>query len=210
MSLPFWFTLLLFTKGKGPLPTKAILLGTGVLVWTALMYYVVKGEIALPFVGKSPLRTPVYFVIPVGLVLLFRRWMTKEPFSQHLLVSLQLFRLIGMVFVLEWWRGVLPAVFAQPAGWGDLLTSVIAVYILVRYRKTAIPRNALVALGIVGLIDIASAFFFGIASASTPLQILSFELPNRVSEYPTGLIPGFLVPFAVAGHILSLSQLPKS
>ena len=180
------------------------------LLWTALLYSVVKEDIALPLIGKSPLRTPVYFIIPVGLVLLFRRWLTKEPFSQHRLVSLQLFRVIGMVFVLEWWRGVLPAVFAQPAGWGDLLTSGIAVYILVRYRKTAIPRNALLILGTVGLIDIASAFFFGIASAPTPLQILSFEMPNRVGEYPTGLIPGFLVPFAVTGHILSLSQLPRS
>jgi hypothetical protein len=37
----------------------------------------------------------------------------------------------------------------------------------------------------------------------------SFENPNQVTEYPLGLIPLFLVPYAVVAHILSLTQMNR-
>ena len=62
----------------------------------------------------------------------------------------------------------------------------------------------------VGLLDFVSAFFFGFTSAASPLQLFAFDNPNRVIEYPLGLIPIFLVPYAVVAHILSLAQLART
>ena len=53
----------------------------------------------------------------------------------------------------------------------------------------------------------AFAFFFGFTSSATPLQLFAFDNPNRVIEYPLGLIPLFLVPYAVMAHLLSIAQL---
>jgi hypothetical protein len=113
---------------------------------------------------------------------------------------------IGMVFVLEWFRGNLPAIFAQPAGWGDLAVAVAALAVLILYRGKPIPKPAVYGVAILGFADFASVFFFGFLSSATPVQLLSFDFPNRVIEYPTGPIPLFLVPFAVVFHILSIAE----
>ena len=123
------------------------------------------------------------------------------------MIALQLFRPIGLVFVLETSRGTLPGIFAHPAGWGDLLAGLVALWVLLRYRDGPIPGRAVVLVAAIGLADFAFAFFFGFASSATPLQLFAFDNPNRVIEYPLGLIPLFLVPYAVMAHLLSIAQL---
>ncbi|MEM7269908.1 MAG: hypothetical protein AAF401_11725, partial [Pseudomonadota bacterium] len=66
-----------------------------------------------------------------------------------------------------------------------------------------------IALIIVGFLDFASAFFFGFTSSDTPVQLFSHDAPNQVLNYPLGLIPMFLVPYAVVAHLLSLAQLRR-
>ena len=100
-------------------------------------------------------------------------------------------------------------IFAYPAGLGDLFTGLLAAFILYRYRNTEIPSFWIVLVAAVGLTDFAVAFFFGFTSSETPVQLFSFENPNQVSEYHLGLIPLFLVPYAVIAHILSLAQLNR-
>ena len=128
---------------------------------------------------------------------------------QQLLIALQLFRPIGMVFVLEDYRGILPSSFAQPAGWGDLLAGLVALAMLIHYPTGKIPEKAVIVVAIVGLTVFASAFFFGFTSSANPIQLFAFDNPNRVLEYPLGLIPLFLVPYAVIAHLLSLVQLRR-
>jgi hypothetical protein len=100
-----------------------------------------------------------------------------------------------MVFIVEHSQGNLPGVFAYPAGLGDLLTGMLAAYVLYRFWDTRIPAFWVLLVAVVGLVDFASAFFFGFASSETPVQLFSFENPNQVTEYPLGLIPLFLVPY---------------
>lgn len=123
---------------------------------------------------------------------------------------MQVLRPIGMVFVLEHFRGNLPGVFAHPAGWGDLLVGIIALGVLVRYRNQEIPDGAVKLVFGVGIADFASALFFGFASSATPVQLFAFDQPNQVLLYPTGLIPLLLVPYAVVFHILSCTEMQRS
>lgn len=208
LAAPFLYTLLAYQNDSHQPTRKGIVLSLVVLIWTATMFGVVACGIDGPAMMNFPGRPLVYLLVPVTLAFLFRRQLVHPPVSQRLLVSLQLWRVIGMAFVWEWSRGVLPGIFAHPAGWGDLLSALIAAGILWRYRNTEIPRQALILLATVGIADFVSAFFFGFFSSASPVQLFSHELPNRVAEYPTGLIPMFLVPFATIGHVLSLSQLP--
>ncbi len=61
----------------------------------------------------------------------------------------------------------------------------------------------------IGISDFVSAFFFGFTSSATPLQLFAFDQPNQVLLYPTGLIPLFLVPYAVVFHILSITEMQR-
>ena len=55
----------------------------------------------------------------------------------------------------------------------------------------------------VGVLDFLSAFFFGFTSSRTPLQLFFPVVPNNVVAFPTGMIPLFLVPYAIFFHTLS-------
>jgi hypothetical protein len=57
---------------------------------------------------------------------------------------------------------------------------------------------------VVGMADFMSAFFFGFTATQGPLQLFFPDVPNRLIMFPTGLIPLFLVPYAIFFHVLSL------
>lgn len=126
--------------------------------------------------------------------------------EQTWLIGLQLFRAIGLVFLLEWTRGNLPAIFAHPAGWGDLAAALAALAVLVHFRGRSIPPRAAYFVAAIGIADVINAFFFGFLSSPTPLQLFAFDRPNRVIEYPTGLIPMFLITLALCFHVLSIAE----
>jgi hypothetical protein len=53
--------------------------------------------------------------------------------------------------------------------------------------------------------DFLSAFFFGFTSTQGPLELFFLSpVPNRLIMFPTGMIPLFLVPYAIFFHVLSL------
>ena len=204
----FWHLHWVISAGGASL-RKRIIVGVVVILWTTYMYAHVRYGFAKDTLGDSP-AIPVFYLVATALTAyLFRNAILGDGVSQRLLISLQLFRPIGMVFVLENARGTLPWTFAQPAGWGDLIAGLTAAYVLVRYWNQTIPARAVVLVAVVGLIDFASAFFFGFTSSESPVQLFAFDNPNQVLNYPLGLIPVFLVPYATAAHILSLSQLAR-
>jgi hypothetical protein len=205
----FWHMLWVLTAG-GASVRKRVVIGFIVLVWTAYAYSHIRYGFATDIIGNSPAVPIAYLALAVVLAIFFRHTILGRGVPQRLLIALQLFRPIGLVFILEDWRGTLPSSFAQPAGWGDLLAGLTALAVLIRFRGRDIPPRAVILVAVVGLLDFASAFFFGFTSAASPLQLFAFDNPNRVIEYPLGLIPVFLVPYAVVAHILSLAQLSKS
>ena len=54
-----------------------------------------------------------------------------------------------------------------------------------------------------GMADFVSAFFFGITSSAGPLQLFHPDVTNNLLLFPTGMIPLFLVPYAIFFHTLS-------
>lgn len=180
------------------------------LIWAVLAWYLARTDFSW---ADSPIyqaRPLIIMGVSVALTAIFSRRIIGPGLSQRWLIGIQLFRAIGLVFILEWARGNLPAIFAQPAGWGDLATAVVALIVLLRYRVGEIPATAIWTVALVGIADAISAFFFGFFSSATPLQLFSQDFPNRVIEYPTGLIPLFLICFAVCMHVLSLAELRRT
>ncbi len=205
-----WWVYFTF-KESGHAKGKTIALTLIVLAWSIFAFGAVKyGFDRELFRGLPVVRPLVYLFLAAGLGYAFRWALVGKGLSQHMLIGLQAFRCVGWVMVLEHWRGNLPGVFAHPAGWGDLLVGIIALAVLIRYRNQEIPKGAVKLVFTVGIADFISAFFFGFTSAATPFQLFAFDLPNQVSLYPTGLIPLFLVPYAIIFHILSITEMQRS
>ncbi len=202
----FWHMLWVQVAGRVSMRQR-LLVSAVILLWTAYAYAAIRYGFGKSVVGDSA-AVPVFYLAAAALLaILFSRRLLGDGVPQQLLIALQLFRPIGMIFVLENVRGTLPASFAQPAGWGDLLAGIVALAVLVRYPKGPVPAAAVILVAVVGLVDFASAFFFGFTSSASPVQLFAFDNPNQVLLYPLGLIPVFLVPYAVIAHILSLWQL---
>ncbi len=208
-ALTTWYVYFTFRDAGQP-RKKTIALTLVVLAWSIFAFGAVKYGFDREFFRGLPVRALSYLFLAAGLGYAFRWALVGKGLSQHMLIGLQVIRPIGLVFVLEHWRGNLPGVFAHPAGWGDLLVGIIALAVLIRYRSQEIPNGAVILVFAVGMADFVSAFFFGVTSSATPLQLFAFDQPNQVQLYPTGLIPIFLVPYAVIFHILSITEMQRS
>jgi hypothetical protein len=151
-------------------------------------------------------RPLLVLVVALAAAICFAPRVAGPGLSQRWLIGLQLLRAIGLVFVLEWTRGNLPGIFAHSAGWGDLVAALAAFGVLIRYRGRPIPPRAAYFVAAVGIADVVNAFFFGFFSSPTPVQLFAFDRPNQVIEYPTGLIPMFLINLALVFHVLSITE----
>jgi hypothetical protein len=61
---------------------------------------------------------------------------------QHWLIGIQTFRVLGGVFLIRYFQGDLPGLFAIPAGVGDLLTGILApLVVLVVFRQDLCTRR---------------------------------------------------------------------
>lgn len=144
----------------------------------------------------------ILWILPPLITWRCRRWF--GTLNQRPIVALQVFRIIGGVFIIEMARGHLPPIFALPAGIGDICTGLLALALLI---PTTIPRAGIVALLILGTADFAVAFFFGFTSSTGPAQLFARGFESKLNHFPTGLIPIVLVPVALTYHTLSLIAL---
>jgi hypothetical protein len=196
---------------SGASARKGALIGTGLLAWGAVMTWVCLAEAMRSMGPLGGLIVPLCWAGPTVLLIVFRRWFMDQPLSQRWLVAMQVWRVIGGVFLIEMARGTLPGIFAWPAGVGDVITGVLAAGVLIAYRSQAvIARGAIAAVFAVGMTDLLTAFFFGFTSSPGPLQLFHPAVVNQNLMFPVGLIPLFLVPCVIFFHVMSWMQLSKS
>jgi hypothetical protein len=114
---------------------------------------------------------------------------------------LQIWRVGGLFFLVEWARGHLPGGFALPAGVGDILVGLSAPLVVARLARGQGER-AFAWWNALGLLDLVVAVSAGVLHASGPLGVLTGELPSDlVARYPLSVVPTFLVPLAIILHL---------
>jgi hypothetical protein len=127
------------------------------------------------------------------------------------LVGLQVYRVLGGIFLVGWARGVIPSLFALPAGIGDVTTGLLALPVAysLAARNGGAVRGA-IAWNIFGLLDFTIAVGIGLVTAPGPFQLIQPSIPNTgLGLYPNVLIPAFAVPSSILLHALSLRQLRR-
>ena len=127
------------------------------------------------------------------------------------LVALQIYRVFGSWALVAWLHGTLPGVFALPAGAGDTLTGLFAVYAAIAVATgTTQGRRAAIAWNIFGLADFAVAITLGAITSPGPFQLIVPDVQSiGAGAYPGVLTPAFVVPSSILLHALSLRQLDR-
>jgi len=135
-----------------------------------------------------------------------------EAVPQHWLIGVQLYRALGIIFLILYGAGKMPGLFAWPAGVGDVLIGALAVVVAIAYARGPEKNGDLVwSWNILGLSDLIVAVATGMLTASSPIQQFAFDLPNElVGSFPLILIPTYLVPLSVLLHLASLTKLRKT
>ncbi|MEN0020235.1 MAG: hypothetical protein AAF747_05070 [Planctomycetota bacterium] len=209
LMTPFWIVATYAFSGADL--RKGAILGGLWALFGALMLCVCLWDVPGGLGLAGNLIVLVAWLVPSGLLVAFRRWALAEPLSQRWLVALQLWRVIGGVFLIEMARGNVAAVFAWPAGIGDILAGLLALVVLLASRKMpSIPAGMVVAVAVFGIADFVSALFFGVTSSNSPANLFPQDTPSRLIDFPSGMIPLFLVPFAIFFHTLSLLELRRN
>ena len=145
----------------------------GRAVWSAValltaFYIAALIPARLGFYRGSPPPVPAiqYAMLPMGLltpiivgILLFLWWRPLrrivEAVPQQWLVGLQLYRTLGIIFLILYSAGRLPAQFAWPAGAGDVLVGLLAPLVAIAHTRKWRHANALVlAWNLFGIADL--------------------------------------------------------
>lgn len=186
---------------------------TGLLaVWFAAAYFIGSEKL---LVGDEPgLFAPIALtaVIPVALFLglyLISPRVRGFVLAQDIrtLTMIHLWRVIGFNFLLLYAYDLLPAMFAFPAGAGDVAIGILALAVVARIDRDPdyVTSKGLVRFHLLGLLDFAVA----VATASLTSGVFPALIADGVTSAPTeiwplNIFPSFLVPIFIILHLVVL------
>jgi hypothetical protein len=142
-------------------------------------------------------------------ILIFGVWFAASKEFRQFTLSLnpsiltlaQSWRLIGFTFILLEAHGALPAMFALPAGYGDMFIGATATYVALKLANPA-HRTSFIVWQALGITDLV--FAVGLGTTAGLLDPGSSMAPMTV--LPLSLVPTFLVPLFLLFHVISIAQ----
>ena len=198
-------------------------------LWTAPRIAALVGLLAVQFVAAYWIGTTgllvnetgsmfapiaITAVIPVTIFLAayhlsapFRKFILAQDF--RMLTLVHLWRVVGFSFLAFYAFNMLPAVFALPAGLGDVAVGIAAIFVIARLDRDPdyVRSNGFLRFHALGLLD----FVIAIGSAGLSAGWSPVLAPNGVTSalmdvWPLNIFPSFIVPAFI---ILQLTALFK-
>jgi hypothetical protein len=154
-----------------------------------------------------PLALGLAGVIPVAAFLI---WLATSSRFREFALSLNprtltyvhSWRIAGFTFLALYAAGLLPGIFALPAGWGDIAIGVTAPWAAIKFANVSRQR-AFIFWQILGITDLVIAVTLG----ATAGMIRPHEVPTALmTVLPMSLIPTFAVPLLIVLHIICIAQ----
>jgi hypothetical protein len=123
------------------------------------------------------------------------------------LILLNLWRLVGVVFLVLMANGQMPALWALPAGIGDVIVGTTAPWIARHLEMPEGQRRAII-FTLFGMADLVVAVGLGVMTSPGPAHVFRTTPTSELAtQFPLALVPTFLVPLAFILHVVSLGQL---
>lgn len=151
-------------------------------------------------VGIAALTPIIIFGSWFGLSKRFRQFaLSLDP---RILTVVQSWRIMGFVFVLLEARGLLPAVFALPAGYGDMTIGATATLVAWQLASPR-HRSSFILWQVLGIADLITAVSLG-----TTARLIDVTGPSTalMTVLPLSLIPTLLVPLFLILHVICIAQ----
>ncbi len=172
-----------FYQDTETVPPRILLFGIfPTLIFIALTFFTAKGRV---FIDNMDLKTLTYFHtirIPVEIVL-----------------SLLFYQ--GLVSVFMTFEGTNFDIFSG-------LTAPFVAYFA--FRKERVNRKLLLGWNILCLMLLLNVVITAVFALPSPFQKLAFDQPNiAVLYFPFNLLPTFVVPTVLFGHLVAIKQLSK-
>jgi hypothetical protein len=157
--------------------------------------------------GQPPIPLLLAVLVPITAFSLW--YLMSKPFREfvlsidpRILATIHSFRWAGFVFVVLYAYGILPGLFALPAGLGDMAIGLTALPVGARLAAQR-SRAGFIRWNLFGVADLVNAVSLGAA-----VGILA---PNGISTapmtmLPMSLIPTFGVPLFIIIHIICIAQ----
>lgn len=180
--------------------------------WFAVAFATSFTGLYSPASGPPTIQYGLLTPIVVGLLLfwtwpLLRRTLAAIPNTW--LVGVQFYRVLGVIFLVLYFTGKLPGLFAWPAGGFDVLVGILAPMAATAYARS--PERAAVRVrlwNLLGITDLVVAVTLGFLTSPSPLQMAAFDRPSvLIGMFPLALIPVFAVPLSILLHLASLAKL---
>jgi hypothetical protein len=177
----------------------AAVAATGVFADASLPFPWIGAFVAIPLLvaGASALLFPTV-----------RAALLRVPLQ--VLIGVNIARALGFFFILLAWSGRLGGPFPQSAGWGDVITGLLAVPVMaLAARPNAAGDRAIWLWNAFGTLDLLAAITLGVISANgSPLALIHTGAGSAaVQTLPWSLIPSALVPFYLITHGIIFAQL---
>lgn len=130
------------------------------------------------------------------------------PGAQPRLLSPHSFRAGGIVFVIAMLVGKLPALFAVPAGFGDIAVGIATPWVARKVREGS-QAKPLIWFTLLGMADLISALTLGALTGF--VQVVHVNPAATLNaELPLAVIPTVGVPLLLAMHLTSLRVLLRN
>jgi len=167
------------------------------------------------FRGADSPPLPIFFGFAIPLVVFFAAYFGWSAFRAFVLgadlrlaAAVQAWRWAGFGFITLYAHGLLPALFAFPAGLGDMAVAIGAPWMvlgLIREPSFATSRRYVI-WNIMGIIDLVVAVSLGAICSGFLHGLTGDVTTSPMSQFPLVLIPAYFVPLFIMLHFTALSQ----
>ena len=198
---------ILFERRGAQMAAAAVAGGwVGVLIVTAL-----SGAL------KSVAALPALFLVPfaVAAVAIATSSTARErllDIPRRLILGVNILRGIGFLFLGLAFAGQLGGPFPYFAGIGDIIVGLVAIPLTFTEPQLTRSDSRLALWNATGLLDLVTAVALGVTSINgSPLQLIHAGAgSNVITQLPWALVPLFLVPCYMIGHIVVFAQMRAS
>jgi hypothetical protein len=207
-------------SGISPVEQRRVRIGAGVFLGAWLGAALLLAPAPQTLLSRDPSYltplVPLFAVVPISLGLLaiglspaLRQVLAAA--SLPAIVGVQLYRAVGVVFLILLAQGQLPEHFALPAGWGDIAVGLSAPLVaLALARGARRGRTLALAWNGFGLVDLVVAVGMGsglLVPLLAPQLGANLGPASAMGVFPLILVPTFAVPVSVLLHLIALGRL---
>lgn len=200
------------TDIEGTASPTGIVLVVGGLWLVAALALSLSGSLQTPE-GTAPFKLLTAAGTPIlGFVLWYRGSAALRAWvlglDPQFLVVPQAWRVVGGVFLVLLAFGLLPGLFAWPAGVGDIAVGVTApaVALGLARRPGFRASRGFVAWNLLGIIDLIVAVGAGTLASGVVPGLVEGVTTQAMDSWPLSMIPGFFVPLFVILHLAAIAQ----